>query len=169
MLIIKITNFSEGSHKLIFDEPLSIVGLAAPFNGNFTANVDLHKSHNQIILNTELALNANFECDRCTKNYSQLLKTKYQMVYFFGEEEVETEAFNTSYLPLDADKIDIGKDVKEFAILAIPMKKLCREDCSGLCYKCGKDLNDGECNCSTETVDARWLPLLELKNKLSNN
>jgi uncharacterized protein len=49
------------------------------------------------------------------------------------------------------------------------MKKLCREDCKGLCNVCGKDLNDGDCNCDRSNADIRWLPLKELKNKLNNN
>ena len=32
-------------------------------------------------------------------------------------------------------------------LLQLPTKILCKEDCKGLCFKCGKDLNDGDCDC----------------------
>ena len=58
-----------------------------------------------------------------------------------NEQPAETESINVNYLSRDADNIDISNDVREFALLSVPMKKLCSEDCKGLCFKCGKDLN----------------------------
>ena len=87
----------------------------------------------------------------------------------FGQEPDDNDSIDISYLPLEADKIDITKDVRDYALLAIPMKKLCKEDCKGLCVNCGKNLNEGDCNCSKDMIDPRWLPLQELKNKLNIN
>ena len=67
-----------------------------------------------------------------------------------GIEPDDNDSIDISYLPLEADKIDITKDVRDYSLLAIPMKKLCKEDCKGLCAKCGKNLNEGNCNCSKE-------------------
>ena len=45
-------------------------------------------------------------------------------------------------------------DLSELALsdlmLSLPSKILCKEDCLGLCMKCGKNLNDGECCCDNE-------------------
>ena len=168
-MIIKISNLSDGVHNYTFNNSVKEFGLDEPFYDNFAVDVELKKSHNQIILDSEILLKANFDCDRCSSEYQTELKTKYRMVYLFGEEPVDSDAIDISYLPLETDKIDISKDVRDYALLAIPMKKLCKEDCRGLCAKCGKDLNEGDCNCSTEVIDPRWLPLQELKNKLSTN
>jgi uncharacterized protein len=89
------------------------------------------------------------------------------MVYLFGNEPEDNDDINLTYLPPEADKIKLDDDVRDFALLSIPMKKLCKEDCKGLCVKCGKDLNEGPCGCKTEDVDPRWQPLTELKNKLN--
>jgi len=59
--------------------------------------------------------------------------------------------------------LDLTEAIRQNAIVAIPMKPLCREDCAGICPKCGKDLNQGECGCPTEEVDPRWAKLLKLK------
>ena len=73
------------------------------------------------------------------------------------------------YLHPETDKIDLAKDIRDYAILAVPMKKLCSEDCKGLCPKCGKNLNDGTCDCHEEKMDPRWEPLQKLKIKNNLN
>ena len=49
------------------------------------------------------------------------------------------------------------------------MKNLCKEDCKGLCQKCGTDLNKEKCSCKAEEIDPRWKPLVNLKDKLNLN
>jgi len=48
------------------------------------------------------------------------------------------------------------------------MKKLCKEDCKGLCPRCGKNLNEDNCICTEKEIDPRWEPLEKLRNKLNN-
>ena len=38
----------------------------------------------------------------------------------------------------------------------LPSKKLCKNDCKGLCPKCGKNLNEGDCGCDTREADPRF-------------
>jgi uncharacterized protein len=103
-------------------------------------------------------------CDRCGKEYDQVLKSEHKMVYLLRGTEEENESVDVVYLNADADKINIKDDVRDYALLAIPMKKLCSEDCKGLCYKCGKNLNEGVCECKENEIDDKWKPLLKLKN-----
>lgn len=166
---IKIANLSDGEHFFDFDESVSKIGLEAPFEGNFKARVKLTKSHSQIILNTALDLLAGFECDRCTVDYKSTLSTTYQVVYLFSKEAVKGETDDLIYISHDADVINLSKELRDYALLAVPMKKLCFEGCLGLCQSCGKDLNTGDCNCSKTTIDPRWEPLEKIKSKSSNN
>lgn len=166
---IKISNLSDGSHHLRFIEPITTVGLEIPFEGNVEVNVELKKAHNQIILDSAVLIDAKFECDRCTASFNRTLSTNYKMVYLLGVEPVESESDNIIYLSYETDMIDISNDVRDFSLLSLPMKRLCSEDCKGLCYKCGKNLNEGDCSCIKEETDTRWLPLIELKNKLKTN
>ena len=168
-MIIKIAGLGDGIHQYEFDEAVSELGLEKPFFGNFKLDAELNKTRNQVILKAGLTLNADFECDRCGSQYHSVIKTDFQMVYLFGRVPEEGEELNVVYLPHEADKINLKNEVKDYAILAVPMKKLCSEDCKGICPTCGKDLNKGNCNCSEKEDDTRWLPLQELKNKLNNN
>ena len=51
--------------------------------------------------------------------------------------------------------------MREELLLFFPTKMLCKPDCKGLCCKCGKNLNDGPCDCQKD-VDPRLESLLQL-------
>lgn len=50
-------------------------------------------------------------------------------------------------------RMDLGPFIQAALVLALPFMPLCREDCKGLCPTCGKNLNDGPCDCKDEGVD----------------
>lgn len=58
----------------------------------------------------------------------------------------------------DAPNVDLTAIASEQVQLAVPMKPLCAEGCRGICSRCGKSLNEGDCGCPSET-DVRWAPL----------
>ncbi|MCD6363911.1 MAG: DUF177 domain-containing protein [Synergistetes bacterium] len=114
-------------------------------------------------INTAIRL----RCSRCLKVFDLPIKVEFEVEYRRGAEKfsgrersLKDEDFRVSYF--EGDSIDIEEDIKQFIILSIPMKPLCREDCKGLCPVCGKNLNEGECNCSQELYDPRWSALKEL-------
>ena len=65
----------------------------------------------------------------------------------------------------EAREIDLRPAIREELILAVPQYVLCREDCRGLCPRCGQDLNAGPCGCAPEP-DPRWSALASLRDKL---
>jgi uncharacterized protein len=93
------------------------------------------------------------------------------MIYLFTQkvEHSENEKLDVVYFHPETDKIDLTEDIRDYALLAVPMKRLCSENCKGLCTNCGADLNNGPCDCREEKMDPRWEPLqkLKLKNKLN--
>lgn len=169
MVQIKIAGLKDGEHNYSFDEPVENGGLSEPFIDNFKLDVKLSKLNHQMVTDNKLRLKAKFECDRCSSEYETELTIEYKMVYLFTKEVEETEDLNTVYMNPEADKIDLTPEIIDYSIISVPMKKLCKEDCKGLCAGCGKDLNVEECACTEQEIDSRWKPLQELKNKLNNN
>lgn len=163
-MIIKISNLSDGSYNYEFEGEVAEIGLSVPYAGKYDTNVDLSKFQDQIILNSETKIIAELVCDRCGEDYNKVIKSEYKMVYLLRGTEEENESIDIIYLNSDTDKINIKDDVRDYALLALPMKKLCTEDCKGLCYKCGKNLNEGACECNRNEIDDRWKPLQKLKN-----
>ena len=168
-MIIKISNLSNGEHNFVFEDKVNVLDLERPFYGKHKSSITLNKLHDQLIISVTTDFKVKYQCDRCGCEFKSNLKSDYKMVYLMNEAPEETESLNVSYLSREADKIDITNDVREFALLSVPMKNLCKDDCKGLCPKCGTDLNIGNCTCTTEEIDPRWKPLMELKDKLNLN
>jgi len=55
--------------------------------------------------------------------------------------------------------LDLTEAMRQYAVMAIPMKPLCRVSCAGLCPTCGHNLNDGPCGCPPQDTDPRWAVL----------
>lgn len=75
------------------------------------------------------------ECVRCLKRF---------------EISVE-EKLDLDYNVKGKTNLDITADIRQEMIMRYPMKPLCNELCQGLCPICGKDLNEGKCNCQMKT------------------
>ena len=91
-------------------------------------------------------------CSRCLSSFDQPLTLRIEEEYLLKAEE---GAFTISELR----EIDLHEAVRQYALLAQPMKPLCREDCAGLCPSCGHNLNNGPCDCPTKDIDPRVAPL----------
>lgn len=165
MIKIKISNLANGRYDYDFEGKASDLEIYEPYIGNFKTDVALTKFDNQIILDSETGITANLICDRCAKEFHSVIKSYYRMIYLFRTNYNDNEKEDIIYLHPDKDKIDLDKDIRDYAILAVPMKKLCSDDCKGLCPKCGKNLNEGSCNCSEKIIDHRWEQLEKLKSK----
>lgn len=70
------------------------------------------------------------------------------------------------YAIIEDGFLDIDEPLREELEMAFPLRFLCKEDCRGLCHKCGKNLNDGDCECDTKEVDPRLEPLRRLLEEL---
>ena len=61
--------------------------------------------------------------------------------------------------------LDVDEELSEMLEMDFPSKILCREDCHGLCPKCGANRNHGSCSCPEKEVDPRLAPLAKLLEK----
>ena len=66
------------------------------------------------------------------------------------------------YAIIEDGFLDMDEQLYEQLEMEFPMRHLCREDCKGLCPKCGKNLNEGECDCDHTDFDPRLEPLRKL-------
>lgn len=72
-------------------------------------------------------------CSRCLNDVEINLKKKTKLSYQITANE---------------QTIDIGPDIREEIILEYPIKPLCKPECKGICPKCGRNRNEGECGCN---------------------
>ena len=72
------------------------------------------------------------------------------------------------YAIIEDGFLDVDEQLMEQIEVEFPLRFLCREDCKGLCSKCGKNLNEGDCNCEKREVDPRFAPLQKLLDEMKN-
>ncbi|MEZ5344674.1 MAG: DUF177 domain-containing protein [Pyrinomonadaceae bacterium] len=107
-------------------------------------------------------------CSRClswvTKSFEIPMESAFITAENFTEDrEVELEVEGLEVTLFEGNKIDLVEVAEEQILLAIPPQILCKEDCRGLCIKCGLNKNSGGCKCDDEEIDSRWSALKKLK------
>lgn len=113
-----------------------------------------------LLLKAELSADLVCQCARCLKEFEKHIEFHTEAVI---AEEVQDEDNPDIYL-LDGDYVDVDEVIVTAFVLNIDQRFLCKEDCKGLCPKCGKNLNDGPCDCKGET-DPRLAVLSQLLEK----
>ncbi len=73
----------------------------------------------------------------------------------------ETYALTGPWPSVVEDTLDVEPLVSEAVLLEEPLRVLCRQDCKGICPTCGKDLNEGPCECRDDEIDPRLERLKE--------
>jgi len=63
----------------------------------------------------------------------------------------------------EGDGLELNDVLREFVLLALPMQRLCDENCKGICPACGQNRNQNECRCQIEAGDDRWAALKEIR------
>jgi uncharacterized protein len=85
--------------------------------------------------------------------------------FLFQElEEGDEDAVGEVYpLPPKAAEVDLSEAVREQLLLRVPQYVLCREECRGLCPRCGADLNEASCDCGPEEEPSPWDALKKIR------
>jgi len=101
-------------------------------------------------------------CDRCASDFDAYVEFPLNVVLVteLANEDNEDEWV----FPLEGDSADLEDIVRTVFVLNLDSKLLCKEDCKGLCCRCGKNLNDGPCTCQKE-LDPRFAALKQLLEK----
>ena len=101
-------------------------------------------------------------CDRCADHFDREVNLPIEVILV---EELSIEENEDEWVfPLEGDSADLDDIVRTVFVLNLDSKLLCKEDCAGLCCRCGKNLNAGPCNCQKE-LDPRFAALKQLLEK----
>jgi uncharacterized protein len=135
--------------------------------GQAEGKVTLIRTDRGILVNGMVRMEIELTCSRCLSlcNYSLALRVEEE---YLPTIDIMTSAPIT--LPNDSGcftidehhVLDLTEAIRQYAVLATPMKPLCQENCAGLCPTCGHNLNQGECNCPPPAGDPRWAVMRKL-------
>ena len=108
------------------------------------------------------------DCTRCLEPVKGGLMFEFDTSFLDADEvdgkadvEVSPEELDVSLV--EDGKVDLADIVREQILLSLPIQIFCRQECRGLCQKCGANLNLIDCKCSGEDIDPRWAALKNLK------
>ena len=119
-----------------------------------------------IRLRAAVSVDYDAECARCLKPLSRSFTVEFERTVVNQGELVNTaEDDGDDYIEMVDGKLALDEAAAEQLMMEFPMKELCSEDCKGLCSKCGKDLNEGDCGCPKKEIDPRLAILQKLLEK----
>ena len=104
-------------------------------------------------IKTKLKLN----CSRCLDTFIYPIDIDIEE-RFTNNKELDSEEI----MFVDGDTLDITEIIENSIISTLPIKRLCKEDCKGLCSQCGANKNVENCSCLDYDVDVRLAKLREL-------
>ena len=165
-----------GNRLLTFDYELAVnidpedtasflfgVGFPSPMKvwGDITNTAGYMRMH------LHMAVDYTAECARClapvngrfTLDLEKTVATR-DMLGELDEDRLD------DYAIIDDGFLDMDEQLREQMEMEFPIRFLCKEDCRGLCSKCGKNLNEESCDCETKEIDPRLAPLGELLKKM---
>ncbi|KNY26055.1 YceD family protein [Pseudobacteroides cellulosolvens] len=111
-------------------------------------------------LNGSLKASYSVKCSRCVKDIEDNLELKVREDIIEGSETADVDAYtyNDNYILLDSI-------LKDNIILNLPVKKVCDDNCKGLCPRCGTNLNEKTCDCKDDYIN----PQMEALKKFFDN
>jgi uncharacterized protein len=167
---IDISSIPDGESAFDLSEDPSDLGMeleGGSFESRVEVNLDVNRNGDEVFLKGKARVRAILECGRCLKEYSHDLETPLQLWCRLSCSETEggtlPERENVIELAAGQKYIELTDHVRSELLVVVPLKPLCREDCKGLCPKCGADLNIRKCSCQNEEHDSRWDALKKLK------
>ncbi len=120
------------------------------FIGDIKISGEIYNDGLKVVARGKIICRKIFNCDRC------LTEATENQIIDFDEEINRADIID--------ETVDITELIRDTLIVSQPIQNLCKADCKGLCPVCGKNLNDGECNCNRFCVDPRLAPLLNFKS-----
>ena len=139
-----------------------VYGTSQPVSEPVKASGTVRNTAGVLVMNGLITTCIHGVCDRCASDFDRDMEIPIDAVLVteLANEENEDEWV----FPIEADTADLEDIVRTVFVLNMDSKLLCKDDCAGLCYRCGKNLNEGPCTCQKE-LDPRFAALRQLLNK----
>ncbi len=133
----------------------------------------LSKVGREVFLKGSISTEIEMTCSRCLEPLNYKIRSKVSSHYVPGQEagsrntDVELHVSDIEVECYSDNRIDLTQAVYDQMMLSLPLARLCRDDCKGICSHCGLNRNKKNCQCSDkDSIDPRLAVLKTLKDKL---
>ena len=124
------------------------------------AKGEVRNSAGALTLTAVLETDVLCRCARCLKEFEKCISLNVEAAL---ADSLQDEDNPDIYL-LEGNYADLDDVLRTTFVLEMPQRFLCSDECAGLCGRCGRNLNDGPCECTAET-DPRLAVLRQLLEK----
>jgi uncharacterized protein len=121
----------------------------------------LEDSEGEIRIQGKYSVEMTAQCDRCLGRARFPLEAQFDLYYrpasyIAEEDEVEIDEGEAEIGFYEGKGLELADILREQVMLALPMQRVCSEDCKGICPVCGRNRNEVTCDCKVESADDRW-------------
>jgi uncharacterized protein len=136
-----------------------------------------HRGPREIVADIRLkgSFKGSFEvpCARCVEPVGVPLAAEFDLIFRpigvdGGAPERSITAPETEIGYYQGDSLALEDVLREQVLLSLPVRTLCKEDCKGLCPRCGANRNDQPCTCDEGPTDPRWEALGGLRSRIKS-
>ncbi len=168
MLIDVSQILAEAGGVIRLDTPLDLP--AVEFMGerySFTAPAkikgEIFNNSKALELKAEAQLEFTARCSRCLEPVTVKQTVPINEAIVRGSED-ELLSDDDDVIVMEGTAFELEDIVVSSFIMNVSGAYLCSDDCKGLCPKCGKNLNLGDCGCENTDIDPRWSGLVDIMN-----
>ena len=139
------------------------LGLAAEgveFHAPVEVSVKVTRMQQDVLAQGRAHTTARVQCSRCLADVELELTGEFEALFVpesgsygkrLGRPDFEWGDQRVSFY--SELTVDLTSEIAQSVLVELPMRRLCRSDCAGLCSQCGQNLNDGPCDCKPEDDD----------------
>ncbi|MBM4080346.1 MAG: DUF177 domain-containing protein [Planctomycetes bacterium] len=151
-------------------EMLGIATTDLPLTADVDVSLTAFKVQQAIHVSGTARTTIRIECARCLKEVPHALSSRFQMVFKEsvagdGRAEQQVGEGDVGITYFTGHEIEVGPEIRQSLLLAMPMRLLCKADCKGLCPQCGRDLNSGPCRCVADSRKEQPATMADLMKK----
>ncbi len=168
-LKIKFEDIPPEGLELEFEDPEGqLVKDCFPVKCPIKARVFIRRWGINVKINGQVETVLLLSCDRCLEEFPFEIQEKIDVELQpiaslkVSHEEVRLTKEELDVIFFDGETIEVDEVIREQILLAVPMRKLCRAECRGLCPICGQNLNLKECGCKPKIKDSPFAILKKL-------
>jgi len=129
-------------------------------------NLKINQTDNQYVIRGQVKTLARTRCVKCLNDFGLPIDAEVGWVVQVTADpkEMETSEDLDDFWLIEKGEthLDITSRVRELILVNLADHPVCRDDCRGLCPRCGNNLNEGPCGCQSKEIDNRWGPLRDL-------